>query len=84
MHASSRGAGTNATVSIQLVGSKTISPIQVLHPGRSELEKGSTDAFLLTLHDVGLVDCLKVWHNGRAGKDAWHLYMAVVKNLATG
>jgi len=71
-----RGAGTDADVFVQVLGSLGTSAELQLHSRSMDAwERGQVDECQPILLDVGSPQQLRVWHNGRGASPAWHLNM---------
>jgi hypothetical protein len=71
---SCKGAGTDASAFFQLFGEdgSETGPV-CLEGGLDRLLRGSVDGFEVEEADVGVVDCLRVWHDGKGRTGAWYL-----------
>lgn len=74
-----RGAGTDAGVEVNIIGSGGATGWQRLAAGQSAFERGCVDSFRLAgLPDVGQVSKLVVRSDGRAQEPGWHLHKVVL------
>lgn len=78
------GAGTDAVVSCQLVGSLGSTPQFQLDAKKGQLEKGAVDTFVVQQVDVGEPRQLTVSHNDTGINAAWHLERVEVENTSAG
>lgn len=60
-----RGAGTDANVSVVLLGSKASTPGLVLENSRNNFERGQVDCFTVESVDVGQITRLQISHDNR-------------------
>uniref|UniRef100_A0A673TZ99 Polycystin family receptor for egg jelly n=2 Tax=Suricata suricatta TaxID=37032 RepID=A0A673TZ99_SURSU len=77
------GAGTRASVFIQLKGTEGDSSVHCLsHPYFTTLYRGSINTFLLTTKsDLGDIHSIRVWHNNEGRTPSWYLSRIKVENL---
>eukprot|EP01048_Picozoa_sp_COSAG05_P003976 COSAG05_NODE_197_length_14521_cov_113.902995_1_plen_1885_part_00 len=79
-----RGAGTDANVFIELVGSKGSSGTKKLDAQRSDFERGNTDMFRVECSTVlGALSKLRIGHDNAGWSPAWFLERVVVTNERT-
>nr|XP_020641420.1 polycystic kidney disease and receptor for egg jelly-related protein [Pogona vitticeps] len=78
-------AGTTADVFIQLVGERATSDVHCLkHPAYLTFSRGAINTFLLTTkNDLGIVYCLRIWHNNAGSSPNWFLSRVKVENIFT-
>ncbi|KAM3833276.1 uncharacterized protein M6D78_011138 [Vipera latastei] len=79
------GAGTTATVFIQLIGDQAVSDVHRLsHPEHVPFLRGSINTFLLTTkNDLGEIYCLQAWHDNAGSSPNWFLSRVKVENMYT-
>ncbi|XP_026552259.1 polycystic kidney disease and receptor for egg jelly-related protein-like [Pseudonaja textilis] len=79
------GAGTTATVFIQLIGDQAVSDVHCLsHPEHVPFLRGSINTFLLTTkNDLGDIYCLQAWHDNAGSSPGWFLSRVKVENMYT-
>ncbi|KAK9399283.1 polycystic kidney disease and receptor for egg jelly-related protein [Crotalus adamanteus] len=79
------GAGTTATVFIQLIGDQAVSDVHCLsHPEHVPFLRGSINTFLLTTkNDLGEIYCLQAWHDNAGSSPNWFLSRVKVENMYT-
>ncbi|XP_027710156.1 polycystic kidney disease and receptor for egg jelly-related protein [Vombatus ursinus] len=77
------GAGTQADVFLQLLGTEASSDVHCLsHPDFTTFYRGSTDTFLLTTRsDLGDIRAIRVWHNNEGCHPSWYLSRVKVENI---
>ncbi len=75
-------AGTDANVSMILIGSKRNSRIIQLNEliARNAFEAGKTDYLKITEKNLGRIKQIKIWHNEQWFADGWFLNKIIVKN----
>jgi hypothetical protein len=72
-------AGTDAKVSIDLIGTKGTSGEQALHnPKKNCFEAGNEDVFQVKCSDIGELLEVRIWHNNRGFGPGWFLEMVIV------
>ena len=67
------GAGTDADVSIQLIGKNSSTDELTLESKLNQFEKGDTDSFYFETEDIGEIEKIKVWQNGKGFGADWFL-----------
>eukprot|EP00798_Chlamydomonas_sp_ICE-L_P013676 gene13676-19564_t len=75
-----KGAGTDASVDINLIGSQGETGFNRLIANYDTFERGVEDSFTLTMHDVGRPAFLIVRCDGTSSKPSWHLDMCKVES----
>uniref|UniRef100_A0A671ERG4 Polycystin family receptor for egg jelly n=1 Tax=Rhinolophus ferrumequinum TaxID=59479 RepID=A0A671ERG4_RHIFE len=77
------GAGTRASVFVQLRGTESTSDVHCLsYPDFITLYRGSIHTFLLTTKsDLGDIHSIRVWHNNEGRAPSWYLSRIKVENL---
>jgi len=78
-----RGAGTDASVSCVLFGSKGQSGQLALENSANNFERAQRDEFVVEGPDVGDFSKLQIGHNNRGLGPAWHLQHVEVRNQNT-
>eukprot|EP00951_Prasinocladus_malaysianus_P028306 scaffold257351_cov37-Prasinocladus_malaysianus.AAC.1 len=79
-----RGAGTDADVSVTMIGSVgSFGPYQ-LPAGAEHFERGRKDTFVIETTDIGRLEQLEVTHNGKGLGPAWMLESVEAVNKSTG
>eukprot|EP00878_Enallax_costatus_P043853 GHUV01051949.1.p1 GENE.GHUV01051949.1~~GHUV01051949.1.p1 ORF type:complete len:660 (+),score=218.20 GHUV01051949.1:276-2255(+) len=68
-----KGAGTDANVSLNVIGVKGSSGWHQLRAKQDSFERGKEDAFTLQLPDLGMLTHLGVKSDGTGQGPAWHL-----------
>lgn len=83
-----RGAGTDATVHITLIGENGDTGDRELRKSKehwNKFESGHTDTFIVEAADLGELKVLQVWHdNDAAGGSAWELETVSVTDPRSG
>lgn len=81
-----KGAGTDANVHIDIIGSTGSSGVRLLLSGEKDLfAKGQVDNFTLAIPVcLGVLCELRIWHDGKGIASGWHLNHAVVQDMKTG
>jgi len=81
-----RGAGTDATVSLTVHGSKGDCGPMFLQASSSDLEfsRASTNDFTLVYPHPGEIRALSIGHDGRGLGSAWHLESVTITSIETG
>jgi hypothetical protein len=79
-----RGAGTDAEVTMVLYGSGGDTGPRRLESSANDFERGKTDTFFFEAPDVGEPQSLRIGHNGASPGSAWHLASVMVTNLSSG
>jgi hypothetical protein len=78
------GAGTDADVTIALVGDLATTEVAVLDdPGRDDFERGTTHDFYITVADAGELSAVRLAHDGSGGAAEWrpsHVWVRDVRN----
>ncbi|KXZ56858.1 hypothetical protein GPECTOR_1g774 [Gonium pectorale] len=77
------GAGTDAQVGIELIGSRGVAK-HSFDQSKTLFERGRRDRFRLTLPDVGDLTSIRSWHDGSGFGSDWFLDSIVVENAAAG
>ncbi|GLC44364.1 hypothetical protein PLESTF_000049800 [Pleodorina starrii] len=77
------GAGTDALVSIELVGSRG-SARHTFDQSKKLFENGSRDRFALTLPDVGNLEQVRLWHDGSGFGADWFPDSVTVESAGSG
>lgn len=70
-----RGAGTDAGVYVELIDSDaaTSGRKQLLSPAPDAFERGKVDEFNLKCQALGDLAKLRIGHDGKGARPAWHL-----------
>eukprot|EP00854_Cymbomonas_tetramitiformis_P004275 gene4275-5262_t len=68
-----RGAGTDANVSVTLMGEKGVIGPNKLEAKRSDFERGQCDVFSIKARDVGPLQKLQIGHDNSGPAPSWHL-----------
>lgn len=82
-----RAAGTEANVSLRLIGKESETEtvketsMKLLTNASDAFKRGSTDVFLVSDIEIGVLDKVEVTHDGIDGKTDWHLKSIQVANL---
>ena len=80
-----RGAGTDANVFIELVGSKGSSGTKTLDARRSDFERGNTDVFRVECSTaLGELSKMRIGHDNSGWSPAWFVERVMVLNERTG
>uniref|UniRef100_A0A673G4B6 PLAT domain-containing protein n=1 Tax=Sinocyclocheilus rhinocerous TaxID=307959 RepID=A0A673G4B6_9TELE len=76
------GAGTDASVLLQIYGEKGKSDEMRLNNKTDNFEQGQLDKFMVELPDLGKLFKLRIWHEKRNPFAGWHLSrMSIMKTL---
>uniref|UniRef100_A0A8C1NXH5 Lipoxygenase homology domains 1b n=1 Tax=Cyprinus carpio TaxID=7962 RepID=A0A8C1NXH5_CYPCA len=76
------GAGTDASVLLQIYGEKGKSDEMRLDNKTDNFEQGQLDKFMIELPDLGKLIKLRIWHEKRNPFAGWHLSrMSIMKTL---
>ncbi|KAL7828480.1 hypothetical protein SRHO_G00321140 [Serrasalmus rhombeus] len=76
------GAGTDASVLLQIYGEKGKSDEMRLDNKTDNFEQGQLDKFMIELPDLGKLTKLRVWHEKRHPFAGWHLsHVTLMKTL---
>ncbi|XP_016111282.1 lipoxygenase homology domain-containing protein 1 [Sinocyclocheilus grahami] len=76
------GAGTDASVLLQIYGEKGKSDEMRLTNKTDNFEQGQLDKFMIELPDLGKLFKLRIWHEKRNPFAGWHLSrMSIMKTL---
>jgi hypothetical protein len=77
------GAGTDSNVYVDLLGSKGPSGARRLdHPKHDDFEEGAEDTYKINVSDLGRLENIRVWHDGKGFGAAWYLeWITVVDRL---
>ncbi|XP_061492303.1 lipoxygenase homology domain-containing protein 1 [Rhineura floridana] len=68
-----KGAGTDATIFLQVYGDKGKSDEMKLDNNSDNFEAGQTDKFVIELPDLGVLYKIRIWHEKRSPFSGWHL-----------
>ena len=79
-----RGAGTDADVSITLVGDKATSPELPLDGGGNDFERGATNVFRVSVKDIGILQKIRIRHNNTGVGAGWMLDHVRIVDEASG
>lgn len=79
-------AGTNANVTVQLIGSRdrTTNPINLPHSSLNNVnafEKGQVDMFRVTAADIGDIQKLRIRHDNTGLSPGWYLEQVIVRKF---
>ncbi|XP_056097903.1 lipoxygenase homology domain-containing protein 1 isoform X1 [Rhinichthys klamathensis goyatoka] len=76
------GAGTDASILLQIFGEKGKSDEMKLDNKTDNFEQGQLDKFMIELPDLGKLTKLRIWHEKRNPFAGWHLSrMSIMKTL---
>ncbi|XP_058639789.1 lipoxygenase homology domain-containing protein 1 isoform X2 [Onychostoma macrolepis] len=76
------GAGTDASILLQIYGEKGKSDEMRLDNKTDNFEQGQLDKFMIELPDLGKLTKLRIWHEKRNPFAGWHLSrMSIMKTL---
>ena len=81
--ANERGAGTSANVYMEIHGSLGIIGPKRLDDNDKNFVRGANDLFIIQDSDIGMLQELHVWHDGKGPGPSWRLEMVEVKNTNT-
>ena len=80
-----RGAGTDANVSIELVGTKGTSGTKKLDASKSDFERGNHDVFPIECATaIGPLTKIRIGHDNAGWSPAWFLERVQIVNERTG
>jgi hypothetical protein len=81
-----RGAGTDANVWLELVGTGAVSSGRLwLHSNPESFDAGRIDTFRVTsAKPLGDLEEVVIGHDGKGASPAWHLELVVVTEVASG
>ena len=77
-------AGTDASVSVELVGSEGATGWTELGPSGRAFGRGAAEAIQIAGADVGVVERVSLKHNGTGRRGKWHLASLDVRHDGTG
>lgn len=76
-----KGAGTDASVYIQLYGNKNdTGKIELVHSktNSNKFERGNSDTFEIKTSDIGNIRKIKIGHDGKGLGSGWHLKEVII------
>ncbi|XP_077983050.1 polycystin-1-like protein 2 [Glandiceps talaboti] len=81
-----RGAGTSATVTLTMYGTKRESAPHLLRQGkRRVLQAGSTDTFvIMTDKPLGSIESIRLWHDNGGDSPDWFVNHIIIQELKGG
>ncbi|MCB9258066.1 MAG: hypothetical protein H6612_01835 [Ignavibacteriales bacterium] len=74
------GAGTDADITLMLLGSKNQTNAITLGSKFSQFEKGSIDNFYIETDDLGDVEKITIWHNNKKMGADWFLDEIIIES----
>ncbi|KAL6458734.1 hypothetical protein MHYP_G00322060 [Metynnis hypsauchen] len=77
------GAGTDASVLLQIYGEKGKSDEMRLDNKTDNFEQGQLDKFMIELPDLGRLNKLRIWHEKRHPFAGWHLSRVTLMKTLT-
>jgi hypothetical protein len=81
--ANTRGAGTDANVTINLMGEDNESGDLVLESGQDDFERDQSDEFILEIPDIGKLKSIRIGHDNSGPGPGWKLDHVLVENMLT-
>eukprot|EP00854_Cymbomonas_tetramitiformis_P003095 gene3095-3928_t len=78
-----RGAGTDANVTIKLLGPNLSSDLLALDNSKNNFERNMMDEFVVDCKNIGEVTRVEIGHDGKYPLSGWHLNKVIVTNLVT-
>eukprot|EP00736_Rhodelphis_marinus_P000918 Rmarinus@m.27357 len=78
-----RGAGTDANVTIDIIGSNGSTGDRRLDNNKNNFERGRVDTFLLDCSELGRLQKIRIGHDGSGFGSGWFLERVTVTNKVT-
>jgi len=78
------GAGTDANVSIELIGDNGKSGLHVLDNAQNNFERNKTDSFGIQCPDLGKLQRISIGHDNSGFGAAWFLDKIIIANQKSG
>ncbi|GLC54185.1 hypothetical protein PLESTB_000832700 [Pleodorina starrii] len=76
------GAGTDANVFLQMLGTEgEAGPLRLDNP-KNNFEAGDTDVFNIAAPDCGDLQSIRLWHDNKGMGAAWHCEIVIITNKA--
>jgi hypothetical protein len=77
-------AGTDATVQINMHGTKASSGVKTLDNAEDNHERGKVDRYIIDCRKLGDIKSIQVWHDNSKKKPGWFLDKIIVEKISSG